>query len=233
MHSLLRCQAPAIGLSSLTDPAQAVSLYDTFLAGCYEKAEEIDGSSGSFGQFVGELCCGWIEARQAAGADPDETAARLLAWMEGDPYGFCYDLEKEAAKAFNRAGLAAFVKQIRERFDAAATSTLRPGELAGQSPDSARRRWGGTLRTLYLRRKNVAAYLALAEETGITPEDCHALATMLAARRKAEEALPWVERGIALANQTSSGSMAGYDLSALKRALLTKLGRAEEALDAA
>jgi hypothetical protein len=64
-----------------TDPAQAVSLYETFLAGCYEKAEEIDGSSGSFGQFVGELYCGWIKARQAAGADPDETAAHLLAWM--------------------------------------------------------------------------------------------------------------------------------------------------------
>jgi hypothetical protein len=30
-----------------------VSLYETFLAGCYEKVEEIDGSSGSFGQFVG------------------------------------------------------------------------------------------------------------------------------------------------------------------------------------
>ena len=43
-----------------TDPAQAVSLYETFLAGCYEKAEEIDGSSGSFGQFVGELYCGWM-----------------------------------------------------------------------------------------------------------------------------------------------------------------------------
>jgi hypothetical protein len=216
-----------------TDPAQAVSLYETFLAGCYEKAEEIDGSSGSFGQFVGELYCGWIKARQAAGADPDETAARLLAWMEDDPYGFCSDLEKEAAKALNRAGLAAFVKRIRERFDAAATAEPVPGESFGHSPDSARRRWGGILRTLYLRRKNVAAYWALAEETGITPEDCQALATMLAARRKAEEALTWVERGIALAKQTSSGSMAGSDLSALKRALLAKLGRANEALDAA
>ena len=216
-----------------TDPAQAVSLYETFLAGCHEKAEEIDGSSGSFGQFVGELFCGWIKARQAAGADPDETAARLLAWMEDDPYGFCYDLEKEAAKAFSRAGLAAFVKQIRARFDAAATHTPRPGEHAGHSPDSARRRWAEILRTLYLRRKNVAAYQALAEETGLTPEDCHALATMLAGRRKAEEALSWVERGIALAKKASSGSMARYDLAALKRALLTSLGRGNEALDAA
>lgn len=216
-----------------TDPVQTVALYETFLAGCFEKAEEIDGSSGSFGQFVGELFCGWIKARQAAGADPDETAAHLLAWMEDDPYGFCYRLEEDAARAFSTAGLAAFVKQIRARFDAAATSTPHPGEIGGQSPDSARRRWGGILRTLYVRRKNIGAYLALAEETGITPEDCHALATMLAARRKAEEALRWVERGIALAKQTSSGSMAGSDLSAMKRALLAKLGRANEALDAA
>ena len=216
-----------------TDPAQAVWLYETFLAGCYEKAEEIDGSSGSFGQFVGELYCGWIKARQAAGADPDETTTRLLAWMEDDPYGFCYDLEKEAAKTFNRAGLAAFVKQVRKRFDAAAISTPRPGDFAERRPESTRRRWAGILRTLYLRRKNVTAYLALAEETGITPEDCHALASMLAARRKTEEALSWVGRGNALAKQAPHGSMAGYDLAALKRVLLAKLGRGEEALDAA
>lgn len=107
-----------------TDPAQALSLYETLLAGCYEKAEEIDGSSGSFGQFVGELYCGWIKARQAAGTDPDETAARLLARMEDDPYGFCYDLEEDAAKAFDRAGLAAFVKQIRGNF------SITPGRPA-------------------------------------------------------------------------------------------------------
>jgi hypothetical protein len=47
-----------------TDPTQAVALYETFLAGCYEKAEEIDDSSGSFGQFVDELYCGWIKARR-------------------------------------------------------------------------------------------------------------------------------------------------------------------------
>jgi hypothetical protein len=153
--------------------------------------------------------------------------------MEDDPYGFCYRLEEDAAKAFSTAGLTAFVKQIRARFAAAATPTPRPGEHAGHSPDSARRRWAEILRTLYLRRKNVAAYQALAEETGLTPEDCHALATMLAGRRKAEEALSWVERGIALAKKASSGSMARYDLAALKRALLTSLGRGNEALDAA
>lgn len=62
-----------------TAPAQAVALYETFLAGCHEKPEEIDDSSGSFGQFVAELYRGWIKARQATGADSDETATRLPA----------------------------------------------------------------------------------------------------------------------------------------------------------
>ncbi|MBI1876293.1 MAG: hypothetical protein HYS05_20705 [Acidobacteria bacterium] len=51
------------------NPAQAVGLYETFLAGCYEKAGEIHDSSGSFGDFVGQLHCVWIKARQATGAD--------------------------------------------------------------------------------------------------------------------------------------------------------------------
>ncbi len=56
-----------------TDPARAVALFETFLAGAYEKAEELDDSSGNFGMFVDGLYVGWILARQAAHADPAET----------------------------------------------------------------------------------------------------------------------------------------------------------------
>ena len=68
------------------DPARAVALYETFLAGCYEKVEELDDSSGSFGQFVDGLFCGW---------------------MDDDPYGFCYHLERNAAKVLDKKGLSA------------------------------------------------------------------------------------------------------------------------------
>jgi len=61
-----------------TQPHQAVEILETFIAGCYEKAEEIDDSSGSFGMFVGDLFCAWIEARQAAKAAPHATAKQLL-----------------------------------------------------------------------------------------------------------------------------------------------------------
>lgn len=222
--------AAGIGRIAETDPARAIALYETFLAGCHEKAEEVDDSSGSFGQFVGEIFCGWIKARRAAHADPGETATRLLAWMDDDPYGFCHGLEKDAAKAFDKAGLAAFEKQIRARFDAAAPAT--DGSFRDRT-EYLRRRWGEALRTVYREQKNVGAYVSLAEATGLTAEDCHAVATLLVTRRKPEEALGWVERGVILDKKTQHGSVAGHDLAKLKREVLTKLGRGREALEAA
>jgi hypothetical protein len=96
-----------------SDPARATALCEAFVAGCHQKAEELDDSSGSFGQFVQDLICLWIEARQSSGADADATASTLLALMDDDPYAFCYQIEKDAAAALNRAGRAALEKQVR------------------------------------------------------------------------------------------------------------------------
>ncbi len=63
------------------EPARSVTLCEAFLAGCHAKADELDDSSGSFGQFAQALICLWIKARQASGADPHETAASLPAWI--------------------------------------------------------------------------------------------------------------------------------------------------------
>ncbi|MGC9969937.1 MAG: DUF6880 family protein [Bryobacteraceae bacterium] len=205
----------------IAEPARAVALYDTLLAGCHEKAGELDDSSGSFGQYVGGLICGWILARQAAGADADKTAGRLVAWMDDDSYAFCYRIEADVARAFDQTGLAAFEKQVRSRFEAASS---------GQTADYPRRQWSGVLRAIYLEQKNPAAYVALAEQTKLTAQDCHAVATLLAADDKPEDALDWVERGLVLAG-TLPG--AGYDLTRLQRELWVRLGRGEEALAAA
>src|SRR5690606_11904276 len=96
-----------------------------------------------------------------------------------------------------------------------------------------RRHFGEILRSLYLAKKDVAAYVALAEETGLTAHDCRAIAALFIGRRKLKEAFTWVERGIDLDRKTPHGSMAGHDLSKLRRELLMKLGRNHEALDAA
>ena len=81
-----------------TDPARAVELYETFLAGCHAKADELDDSSGSFGQFARDVIYGWIKARQSSGANPDMTASTLLGWMDDDPYAFCYEIEKDVRR---------------------------------------------------------------------------------------------------------------------------------------
>ena len=195
-------EAVAADVAAVVDsaPVRAVELYESFLAGCYEKAEEVDDSGGSFGMFVTELFCGWIRARQAADADAEETASRLLGWMDDDPHGFCRRLEQDVVTVLDQAGRAAFTEQVRSRFDKA-------GLAAGANQNERRaradrRRWAEILRTLYAARRNVGAYIRLAEDTGVTPADCQAVAKMLSARRKPEEALLWVERGIILDAQT-------------------------------
>ena len=204
-----------------TDAARAAGLYETFLACCHAKAEELDDSSGGFGQFAQNLICRWIEARQASDADPRGTAARLLAWMDDDPHAFCYQIEKDVTKAFDKAGRVAFENLARARFEAAPIQ-----------PEYNRKRWSEVLRAIYLAQRNVAAYEALTQETSLTAQDCLALATIYVSR-KPSRALEWVERGIDLDRKTPHGCAAGYDLARLQRELLTRLGRGDEALDAA
>jgi hypothetical protein len=215
----------AIGKLLKTDPARAVRLYETFLAGCYEKANELDDSSGTFGMFVDELFVGWIKARQAMGADPDETAAWLVARMDDDPWGFAYHLERDAVKVMNKVNLAAFSRQVRRRFEGEAGTTAKDKPRDAQY---ARRRWGEVLRTIHAAQNDVSAYVALCEETETTAQDCLAIATLLGAKRAAE-ALAWVDRGIDLDKKHRYGSLAGHDLTKLRRELLTKVGRAGDA----
>ena len=204
------------------DPARAVALYETFLAGCHAKADELDDSSGSFGQFAQDAICGWIRARQASVADPGRTASTLLGWMDDDPYAFCYEIEKVAVAAFDKAELEAFERQIRARLEAASEDP----------PSWEHRRASGILRAIYCAQRDVQAYIALTEETGLKPEDCLAVAKLLATR-KPDQALAWVERGRALDRDKQFRSTAGYDLDKLHRELLVRMGRQDEALEAA
>ncbi len=214
-----------------TRPERAAALYETFLAGCYEKAEELDDSSGGFGMFVDRLFCGWVKARQAAGADPDDTAGRLLARMDDDPYGFCHRIERDLVKVMNGRSLAAFERRVRERFEGRAGASPGPG---GSERDRVyeRRRAADILRAILAKRRNVDAYAALCEATELSSADCLALAGMLRARGRRAEALAWVNRGRALEEQPSL-SLAADDLRKLERDLLLELGRGDAALQAA
>jgi len=199
-----------------------VALYETFVAGCTEKANEVDDSSGALGSFVVALIRGWVTARQAAGARADRTASRLLAWMDDDPFGFCHRLVEDVAEVLDEPGRAALTAAVRARFEAALpVATV-------DEPDQAwtyqRRRWSDALRALYAADADVDAYVHLAEQVGLTTADCHTLATMLAGLGQVEQTLTWVERGLALESGTTMGSSARFDLIRLKPGSWPTLG---------
>lgn len=216
-----------IAALSANSPARAAALYEAFIAACNLKAEEIDDSDGEFGMFAGNLFRGWIQARQAAGADPGATAETLLAWMKNDDYGFCNELGSDAVKVLDSAGMAAFEQAVRARFEASC------GKQEQNTGHYIRDQWGQILRSIYAQQRNVEKYLDLAARTGLTQTDCETIATMLQAKRKPNEALSWIERGIEMENAGSFKAGTSYKLVEMRRALLAKLGRGREALDSA
>jgi len=220
----------------LPDEAErALALYETFIAGCYEKAEEIDDSSGNLGMLVETLMCDWIKARQAAQADGEKTVERLLGWMDKDDYGFCYQLEQEAVKVLDGNGLSHFASQVQKRFDAANQPSKPPDEKKRTAQDLTYRQryWGGILKTIYAAQGNLDAYVALCRETELLPIDCEIIAQTLQARRRPQQALEWVEQGLDLEKRHTSGRGASYKLDEIKRKLLVKLGHSDAALASA
>jgi len=208
------------------DPARAIRLYQAFIAACYLKADEID-SEWEFGRFIAQLASGWIRARRANGADHRETAKTLLSWIDRDDYGFFNHLGSDAVKVLDADGLAAFEKEVHDRFERAR------GNQNDQSDSYPGDHWAQTLKSIYARQGSVQKYLAVGERTGLTQDDCAAVACMLEAKRKLEDALIWIERGIAMEGSECSPAHAGSNLAGMRRALLKKLGRGQEALDSA
>lgn len=154
----------------------------------------------------------------------------LLGWMDNDDYGFCYQLERTAAKVLTRKGLPAFASQVRARYDAADPTKARED---GRDNGYRLRYWGDALKTVYAAQRDVDAYISLCEETELVPLDCEILAGILQSRRKTDQALAWVERGLELQKQMPGGQGASYKMADMKLALLTKLGRGSEALASA
>lgn len=200
-------------------PLQAVDLIETFIAVCYEKAEEIDDSSGSFGMFVEELFCPWVNARQKGNCDPRETVTRLLSWMDDDDYGFTYQLEKSVSKVLSPQGLNEFAATIRIRFD------------AERKKDHHHRQLGESLKTIYAAGRDLKSYILICEETVFLPKDCEIIAGLLLSRRKPAKALEWVEKGLIIQKDGRLYRGSSYNLETMKRDILTKLGRTEEALE--
>jgi len=204
------------------DAGRAVELFEIFIAGCYEKSEEIDDSGGCFGQVVPDLFSDWVRARQAAESDPDETAEFLVSWMQNDEYGYCLTLEKNVVKVLDRKGLSAFERAVHRHFN---------DEDKGSY---VHRKKVEILKTILKKRRDVDGYVELCKvEERLTSEDCKVLAEMSLKRRRAEEALAWVDRGLDLEKEERGRGNPAWGLGKLKRQILKKLGRNGEALNSA
>src|ERR1035437_858715 len=128
----------------------------------------------------------------------------------------------------NREGRRGGVRQSGADGIRAADSARFAAIASGEQSGYAYRQWSDVLRAIYLAQRNMAAYVALAGQTGLTPQDRLALGTLIATC-KPNEALAWVDRGIAIDREGHIRSTAAYDLDRLQRELLTSLGRGDQA----
>lgn len=212
---------------------RAVDLYEIFISGCYEKAEEIDDSGGNLGMFAQELFLSWIKARQKAGCRPEETVKLILHWRDNDNYGFCYNIEGEVAKTLNKEGLLLFCKHFQTRFAEAYApfQDQAPKYIYDYPPEvymPVR-----VLKAIYIAKQDIKSYLALGEKIATSPKDCENIATLYKAKGRFADALEWTEKGLALEKNRQWHNQSSFGLEGMRRELLGKVGRKEDALKAA
>jgi uncharacterized Zn finger protein len=212
---------------------RAVRLYEIFLSGCYEKADEIDDSGGNLGMFFEDLFCAWINARQKAKYDPAETVQYILRWMENDEYGFCYEIEKDMVKVLNKKSVKLFETAIKSRFEKAiAKVDQKKCKRIFDYPWEVLKNVS-ILKVIYVELKDANTYLALCEKTETTPKDCENIANIYKVKRKYQDALSWVEKGLKLEKKDRWGNQSGFELTELQQDLLNKLGRRGDAFNLA
>jgi len=183
--------------------------------------------------FFQDLFCGWIKARQAAGRNPAETVRDIVGWMDRDNYGFCFGIDADVALALDRDGFALFRKHLEDRFESAfAQFSGKEARFICDYP-SAVHMTARRLKAVYVARRAVRPYIALCERTIASPKDCENIAGLYKAKGRPEDALAWVERGLAAAGTRNWGNEASYGLDGLKRELLNKVGRKDDALQSA
>ncbi|MFH1242651.1 MAG: hypothetical protein V1689_09860 [Pseudomonadota bacterium] len=233
VHNLEDTKSKIDALMESGETDRAVRLYEMFLSGCYEKAEEVDDSSGNLGGFFQDLFLSWIKARQKAGHAAEETVGDILNWIVNDDYGFCYDIEKEVAKVLNKEGFLLFKQHFQDRFEEAfgpfeSGKTKYIYDYPADVYVSA-----STLKDIYVVKKDVKAYLALCEKVGTTPKDYEHIASLQKAKRHYDDALRWAEKGLKLEKEREWRNQSSYQLTGIREELLNKLGRREDALESA
>ena len=212
---------------------QYIPLYEMFLSGCYEKADEIDDSGGNIGKFFEELFCSWVKVRQKARYADEETVHHIQKLIDNDAYGFCYHIEQKLVKVLNRQGLSLFETSIRSRFDEALSAAKTESSVHIHDHPYAVRENADILKAVYSAKRDIESYLSLCETIGMTPGDCGNIANIYKEQRCFRDALLWVDKGLELEKTDSCTDESGWNLPSLKRELLKGLGKKKEAFESA
>jgi len=214
------------------DAVRVVRLYELFIAGSYEKMEEIDDSSGNMGMFFDDLFCSWVIARQRAGLDPKETVNQMLKIMDNDDYGVCYEVETDLVTILGKAEMLYFEETIYHRFEKS-FSQEKGHEKTIYDFSYKVRKNADILKEIYVNAKKTKVYIDLCEKIGITPKDCEVIADIYKSDGQYEKALYFADKGLSLGQERSWPNYGSSGLPNLKRELLNILGREEEALQTA
>jgi uncharacterized Zn finger protein len=149
--------------------------------------------------------------------------------MDNDNYGFCFEIERNMVKVLNKRSMRLFEATIKSRFEKAYATDLQKKHKRVSDCSWEVRKNVSILKVIYVESKDTSAYLALCEKTGTTPRDCENIANIYKVKRKYQEALSWVKKGLKLEKKERWGNQSGFGLTGLQQDLLNKLGRREDA----
>ena len=90
---------------------------------------------------------------------------------------------------------------------------------------------GEALKNIYAAGRDLKSYILICEETELLPKDCEIIANLLVSCQKPAKALEWVKKGLKIQKDGRLHRGSSYNLETMKRDILTKLGRTEEALE--
>lgn len=232
VEGLERVKSQIDNLVKQGDAVRAVSLYELFMAGCFEKMEELDDSDGNMGMFFEELFCCWVMARQSANLKPEETVNQILKLMDNDEYGLCYKIENKLVAILDKEEIFYLEKRVYARFEEVFLKE-KEGQKTIYDFSPEVRNNADILKAIYIARKKTDEYLGLCRKIGITPKDCEAIVNIYKLKQQWEKALYFVNEGLSLEKGKSWPNQSNLGLSDLKRELLVMLGRKGEALQMA
>jgi hypothetical protein len=158
------------------NPKSALSVFEVFIAGCLEKANELDDSGGNLGMFMNDLFLKWTLCCEASKMSEKEYLQNLKHWMKVDEMGYCYDLENTVIPALGR------------RFQKALENDLL-GRIACEDDSVRKKGLFETLKNLCVHSKELPKLIEVFKKQGGTRKDCYHISQLFFEKNQLNEAL--------------------------------------------